>query len=98
MAEGESLRFPALQKSVNQCIEEQKQTNVTNRMAKFQLWEVWVEGIPQFSSKITPKKLFPFILEQSLCWLQIFLWILKFDVLDLARFEDHTLAFFKGKC
>ena len=24
--------------------------------------------------------------------------ILKFDVLDLARFEDHTFAFFKGKC
>ena len=31
--------------------------NITNRMAKFQLREVRVVWIPQFSSKITPKKI-----------------------------------------
>ena len=53
-------------------------------MAIFQLREVQVVGIPQFSSKITPKKFVSFILEQSLCGLPIFLRILQFVRLGLG--------------
>ena len=58
--------------------------NITDRMAIFQLREVQVVGIPQFSSKITPKKFVSFILEQSLCGLPIFLRILQFVRLGLG--------------
>ena len=50
---------------VRDCYYKKNRENITNRIAKFQWREVRVVGIPQFSSKITPTKIVPFILEQS---------------------------------
>ena len=68
-------------------------------MAKFQLREVRVVWISQFSSKITPKKnLCPLYSNNHDVDYQYFFEFYNSYVLDLARFEDHTFAFFKGKC
>ena len=68
-------------------------------MAKFQLREVQVVGIPQFSSKITLKN-FCLLYTRTIIMLitNISLNFTDSYVLDLTRFEDHTFAFFKGKC
>ena len=73
--------------------------NINNEMAKFQLREVQVVGIPQFSSKITLlKNLSPLYSNNHYVDYQYFFEFYNSYVLDLARFEDHTFAFFKGKC
>ena len=72
--------------------------NVTNRMAKFQLPEVRVVGIPQFSSKITPPKNLSLLYSNNHdVDYQYFFEFYNSYVLDLAWFEDHTFAFFTGK-
>ena len=65
--------------------------NITNRMAKFQLREVRVVGIQK-------KNLSPLYSNNHDVDYQYFFEFYNSYVLDLARFEDHTFAFFKGKC
>ena len=65
--------------------------NITNRMAKFQLREVRVVGIQK-------KKLSPLYSNNHDVDYQYLFEFYHSYVLDLARFEDHTFAFFKGKC
>ena len=67
-------------------------------MAKFQLPEVRVAGIPKFSSKITPKKICLFYSNNHDVDYQYFFEFYNSYVLDLARFEDHTFASFKCHC
>ena len=65
--------------------------NITNRMAKFQLREVRVVGIQK-------KKLSPLYSNNHDVDYQYLFEFYHSYVLDLARFEDHTFAFFKGNC
>ena len=65
--------------------------HITNRMAKFQLREVRVVGIQK-------KNLSPLYSNSHDVDHHYFFEFYNSYVLDLARFEDHTLAFFKGKC
>ena len=65
--------------------------NITNRMAKFQLREVRVVGIQK-------KNLSPLYSNNHDVDYQYFFEFYNSYVLVLARFEDHTFAFFKGNC
>ena len=65
--------------------------NITNRMAKFQLREVRVVGIQK-------KNLSPLYSNNHDVDYQYLFEFYHSYVLDLARFEDRTFAFFKGNC
>ena len=87
-----------VREGVGDCYYKKNNENITNRMAKFQLGEVRVMGIPQFPAKITPKKnLSPLYSNNHYVDYQYFFEFYNSYVLDFARFEDHTFAFFKGK-
>ena len=76
---------------VRNCYYEKKKKSITNRVAKFQLREVQGVGIQK-------KKMSPLYSNNHDGDYQYFFEFYNSYVLDLARFEDHTFAFFKGKC
>ena len=68
-------------------------------MAKFQLREVRVVGnSTTFIQNYSQKNLSPLYSNNHDVDYQYFFEFYNSYVLDLARFEDHTFAFFKGKC
>ena len=67
-----------------------KKESITNRVAKVQLREVQGVGIQKKKCLLYTRTIMMLITNISLNF--------NSYVLDLARFEDPTFAFFKGKC